>query len=85
MKRRRLNKKRPADSLYFEAETVEPQTDAGELQNEGPPTDTATADCDPKADFVTAKTLRRVIEELLRGRSLEKLTFGAFFRSWQMP
>eukprot|EP00439_Symbiodinium_sp_Y106_P032145 s2075_g3.t2 len=53
-----LNKKRPADSLYFEAETVEPQTDAGELQNEGPQTDTATADCDPKADFVTAKTLR---------------------------
>ena len=48
MKRRRLNKKRPADSLYFQAETVEPQTDAGELQNEGPQTDTATADCHPR-------------------------------------
>ena len=39
---------------------------------------TSAAECERKADCLTAKTLRRVIEELLRGRSLEKLTFGAF-------
>ena len=98
MKRRRLNSKRPAESLHIkvgeslpsestepqtetaelETESAEPQTDAAELQNQSKEPHTETAEGDPKADFVTTKTLRRVIEELLRGRSLEKLTFGAF-------
>ncbi|CAE7765299.1 unnamed protein product, partial [Symbiodinium necroappetens] len=66
------------ETAELETESAEPQTDAAELQNQSKEPHTETAEGDPKADFVTTKTLRRVIEELLRGRSLEKLTFGAF-------